>query len=460
MAIPCAAEFVRKADDEEKVVESEFENLYKMRKIYLLLFCFSATVILAQNPISPPGVYIADPSARVMPDGKLYVYGSNDEARNYYCSTIHHLLSTSDMKTWTLTRNIFSSKGSNDLVPYSDAPLYAPDAIEKAGRYYLYYCMAGGNEGVATANFPQGPFSRGESLPIKGIDPAVFIDDDGQAYYYWGQFSAKGAKLNKDIRTLDLSTVTDGLVTEQNHRFHEGSWVFKRKGIYYFVYTSLSDKAEATTIAYSTSKNPLGPFIYGGVIIDNTGCDPCSWNNHGSVAQYQGQWYIFYHRSTHASNMMRKACVEKISFNADGSIPQVEMTSQGAGGPLDAFQRIDAARACLLTGKMRIVMSGPDKEELSRIEHYNLATYKYLEFSRVPKKITVRVAAQAGGKIEILTNSYISHAKIDIPAGDGKTYSEFSASVNSITEGVSQVRLRFIGAEDKDLMRLDSFWFE
>ncbi|MDP4206786.1 MAG: family 43 glycosylhydrolase, partial [Bacteroidota bacterium] len=311
----------------------------RIKKFCLLPFYLYCMVVSAQNPISPPGVYIADPSARVMSDGKLYIYGSNDESRGYYCSSVHHLLSTSNMKDWALTRNIFTS----------DAILYAPDCIERSGKCYLYYCMSDGSEGVATAKSPKGPFEKGERLPVSGIDPAVFIDDDGQAYYYWGQFSAKGAKLNRDMKTLDLSTVTKGLVTEKEHRFHEGGWVFKRNGIYYYVYTALNDKEEATAISYSTSKSPLGPFTYGGVIIDNTGCDPCSWNNHGSVAEYKGEWYVFYHRSTHACNMMRKACVEKIHFNADGSIPQVEMTTQGAGNPLDAFSATDAARACLLT---------------------------------------------------------------------------------------------------------------
>jgi beta-xylosidase len=415
---------------------------------------------MAQNPISPAGVYIADPSARVMPDGKLYIYGSRDESRDYYCSKQYNILSSSDLKHWDLTKGTFATAGTNDQVSYSDDILYAPDCVEKDGTYYLYYCLANGGEGVATSSSPKGPFINGTPLDVKGIDPVVFIDDDGQAYYYWGQFSAKGAKLNKDMKTIDASSIKDGLVTEKEHHFHEGSWVFKRNGLYYFVYTSLSDKKEATTIGYSISKSPLGPFKYMGTIIDNTGCDPCSWNNHGSVTEYKGEWYVFYHRSTHACQTLRKACVEKIHFNADGSIPQVEMTSQGAGNPLDAFSTTDAARACLLTGKMRIVQSGPEREELARIEHYNLATYKYLKFSHSPKKIIVRVASQAGGKIQVLTDSYSTRGTIDIPAGDGKTYREYSADIKDIPEGIFQVRFRFLGSEDKDLMRFDSFRFE
>jgi arabinoxylan arabinofuranohydrolase len=426
-----------------------------------MILCVLSMTAAAQNPISPMGVYLADPAAHVMPDGKLYVYGSNDVSRNYYCSSKHDVLSTSDMTNWTLTKNIFSMKGSdNNVNSAENSILYAPDAISKNGKYYLYFCLADNTEGVAEGKSPIGPFEKRIKLPVNGIDPAVFIDDDGQAYYFWGQFSAKGCKLNSDMKTLNLSTMKDSLVTEEKHHFHEGSWVFKRNGIYYYVYTALNSKAEATAIGYSMSFSPMGPYKYGGIIIDNSGCDPCTWNNHGSVVEYKGQWYVFYHRSTHACNTMRKACVEKISFNADGTIPQIEMTSQGASGPLDAFHTIDAARACLLTGKMRIVQSGPGREELARIEHYNQATYKYIYFSHQPKKIIIRVSPQTGGRIQVLTDSYAVRGTVNIPAGDGNTYYEYSAPIQNIRKGVVQLRLRIEGEEDKDLMRIDSFRFE
>lgn len=424
-----------------------------------LILTLNGKIISAQNPISPFGVYIADPTARVMSDGNLYVYGSTDIERNSYCSKTYHVLTTSNMINWRINENIFSSNGKYDKVKYSDGILYAPDCIEHYGKYYLYYCLSDNSEGCAIGYTPY-QFSISETkFPISGIDPAVFIDDDGQAYYYWGQFSACGAKLNQDMRTLDLSTIKKGLVTEEKHRFHEGSWVFKRKGIYYYVYTAINERGEATSIDYSTSKSPLGPFEYGGTIIDNYGCDPCTWNNHGSVVEYNNQWYVFYHRSTHACQSMRKVCVEKIYFEEDGSIKQVEMTSQGAGNPLNAFTKVDAARACFLTGKVRIIQSGIAKEELARIEHYNSATYKYLNFHKKPQTIKVKAASLAGGKILVLTNSYKAHAIIDIPAGNGE-YKEYSASVNDIPVGISQLRLRFEGEEDKDLMRLDSFYFE
>lgn len=181
--------------------------------------------MFAQNPISPFGVYIADPSARVMPDGKLYIYGSKDENRKDYCSKGYHVLSPFDLKHWNIKKKVFSSCKPNDNINYSDAVLYAPDCIERNGKYFLYYCMSDNSEGVASGDKPDKFYKDGLKLPVDGIDPAVFIDDDGQAYYYWGQFSACGAKLNNDMRSIDTTTIKRGLVTEEEHRFHEGSWM-------------------------------------------------------------------------------------------------------------------------------------------------------------------------------------------------------------------------------------------
>jgi beta-xylosidase len=119
------------------------------------------TVVKAQNPIVPAGVYIADPSARVWKDGKLYIYGSTDESPDYYCSYRHDILSTSDLKTWTITKDVFASKGDKDQVPYNDALLFAPDVAFKNGTYYMYYCQPdkSNSEGVATSKSPLGPLS-------------------------------------------------------------------------------------------------------------------------------------------------------------------------------------------------------------------------------------------------------------------------------------------------------------
>ena len=251
------------------------------------------------KPYFSPGVYIADPTARVNADGKMYIYGSLDTVPGSYCSERYHVLSSGDLLRWRLHPNTFASKGENDAVPYADGMLYAPDMMQRNGAYYLYYCMSDGSEGVAVSKSPAGPFADGKKMEgIRGIDPTVFTDDDGQAYYYWGQFAAKGARLNPDMKTIDFASAKDSLLTEKEHYFHEGGFMFKRAGVYYFVYTHIGRQDRATCIGYATSASPMGPFKYGGVIVDNAGCDPESWNNHGSVVEFKGQWYVLYHRST------------------------------------------------------------------------------------------------------------------------------------------------------------------
>ena len=123
----------------------------------------------ALNPIAPPGVYIADPEVRQMPDGRIYVYGSRDEPGNEWCSHSYHVLSSSDLVNWHVEQFSFATEGLGKQVDYTDRLLYAPDCIYKDGKYYLYYCLAGGgdDEGVAVSSSPYGPFRDGKK--IEGI---------------------------------------------------------------------------------------------------------------------------------------------------------------------------------------------------------------------------------------------------------------------------------------------------
>lgn len=413
-----------------------------MRKAIIISAAAALLAIsaFAQNPISPMGVYIADPSSRVAPDGKLYIYGSLDVQPGRYCSKDYHVLSSADLKQWTLHPNSFTW----------EMDLYAPDVMFRNGTYYLYFDTPRGEEFVAVSNSPEGPFHDG--VKIEGptqIDPNIFIDDDGQAYYFWGQFSAKGAKMNPDMKTLDLSTVVEGVVTEKDHFFHEGSYVVKRGKYYYFIYADISRNNRPTCLGYSMSTSPLGPYEYKGVIIDNDGCNPGNWNNHGSIVQFGDDWYVLYHRSTHGSRQMRKACIEKITFNEDGTINEVEMTSQGAAGPLNAFSELDAAKACLMSGHVRIRRTEGNemREELGAIHGGDAAAWKYLDFGKGAKKISLKVKSKLGGTIEVRTGSADGKVlgKIKIPAGSDWT--TVSGKIRKV-KGVQALWLTFDGVKD------------
>lgn len=308
---------------------------------------------------------IPDGEAHVMPDGKIYLYGSLDEHKRKWCSDKYKVIFSSDLEKWEESDVSFSIEDVpwakevhlpefvNTAKSYEEIPasismfipkaaklipfkiflkilkknlisqqknklLYAPDCICKNGTYYLYFCLSDGSEGVAESDSPVGPFKQSVRLPISGIDPAVFVDDDGQAYYYWGQFSSFGAKLNPDMKSIDESSIVKGILTEKKHHFHEGSSMRKRNDIYYYVFADIVN-GKPTSLGYATSKSPLGPFAYQGIIVDNIYFNPQSWNNHGSIEEFNGKWYVFFHAST-KGKYKRRACIAPIEFDENGLI--------------------------------------------------------------------------------------------------------------------------------------------
>ena len=417
------------------------------------------------NPLLPRKHFVPDAEARVMPDGKLYLYGSYDlSGCKNYCSKQYHVFVCEDEKleNWTDCGISFRNDAEQSDVPWNpDTTLYAPDAIERNGKYYLYMCGDNGFEGVAVSDKPEGPFT--DAQPIigadrNGIDPSVFVDDDGQAYYFWGQFRLKGAKLNDDMVSLDLSSVKEDILTEMEHGFHEGSSIRKHNGKYYMIYTDIS-RGRATCMSYAIADNPMGPYTHGGVIVDNTYCDPSSWNNHGSILEYKGQWYIFYHRSSQNSNTSRRVCVEKIHFNSDGSINEVRMTSTGASDPICAFDWIDASLACRMKGSLYIApQPGCDPENPNEvltnvgkgdcIEDW--AEYRDIDFGAGARKWTLR--AKGEGKAYVMTAENRILGSVDV---HGDNFAEFTGELEDDLHGAQPLWLLFKGEN----MVIDAYRF-
>ena len=399
-----------------------------------------------RNPILPLDIHIPDSEGHVMPDGKLYLYGSFDDREDVYCSEKYHVVSTPDMEHWTVHDVSLSGqdipwvndpdvpkypgidwtnptpfirkmledmkskednmkeaieKAEKEQVPF----LYAPDCIYKDGKYYLYFCMSDDSEGVAVSDRPEGPFTDPVQLPCGGIDPAIFIDDDGQAYYYWGQLFSHGVKLNDDMVSFDREMIVDNLVTEEEHFFHEGSSMRKIGDTYYYVYADMQ-RGKPTSLGYATGKSPLGPFEYRGIIIDNDGCDPESWNNHGSIECVNGQWYVFYHRCSRGCQQHRRLCIEPISVNEDGTIDEVKMTSQGVGEPFAPGETIMGYQACGLKGTVYIGVNKENDaacgETLQNISDGDEAVFRYVKSAKEFSKI--RLTASGSGMVEVWMN--------------------------------------------------------
>lgn len=423
------------------------------------------------NPILPLHHYVPDVEAHQWADGRMYIYGSYDiGGREAYCSDVYHVFSSSDLLYWkdhgvSFRSGDFHSCGE----AFPDRMLYAPDCIFYNGVYYLYFCKSDGSEGVAMSSSPSGPFVDAKAIAGAdgdAIDPAAFVDDDGKVYYYWGQFHARGACMKPGMAEIDPNTLHTELLTEKEHGFHEGVSVRKRNGIYYLIYTDIS-RGKATCISYATSESPLGPFVKGGVIIDNTGCDSETWNNHGSIAEFNGKWYVFYHRSSRASKFNRRACIEPISFCEDGSIPEVEMTTQGISGPLDARIKLEAWRACLLSGNVRTeaadVPGEVQKSEiLSSIKGGDWAAFKYINFGRGVSEFYVKASSTSeGGCIEIRIGSIhgdlIGRCEV-LRTGGFSEWKTFSCPVHNATD-VQAVYLLFRGGAGR-LFNIESFRFE
>ena len=255
----------------------------------------------SHNPLLLPQFHVPDGEAHVMPDGKLYIYGSYDDCELAYCSDFYRVISTPDMKTWTVHQKAmegaavpwFREDMAGQVYGTDEAPdtpfirmmnaaiaddpdkdyfgnlverertalLYAPDGAHKDGKYYLYFCMEDGSEGVGISDRPEGPFGDFRQLPAQGIDPAILVDDDGNAYYFWGQFSARGVKLNPDMVSYDPAQVKKDIVTEEEHFFHEGFSIRRIGDTYYAVFSEIS-RGKPTALGYATAKHPLGPYTY------------------------------------------------------------------------------------------------------------------------------------------------------------------------------------------------------
>lgn len=431
-----------------------------MKRLLTLIAATAGIALAAQNPVFIPNAYNSDPQARVWTvDGeeRLFIYGSRDENTAYYCSRRYDVFSTTDMIHWQGGESF-----SSDEVPYNNEFLYAPDCMEKDGKYYLYYSQSGSGfvEGTAVSDSPYGPFRDGKPVEwAQQIDPSVFVDDDGTAWLFWGQFSAKCAKLNPDMRSIDPTTNRDGIITESEHHFHEGIQAFKHNGTYYLVFADISRRGTPTCLGYATSDSVTGPYTYRGVIIDNFGCDPAVWNNHGSVACFKGQWYVFYHRSSCGSVTMRSTCIEPIEILPDGSIPEVRMTSTGAGDPLSPFVDDNLpARACMLKGHVRI-----DRDlHLSGIRGGDMAEWINFDFLVSPTTFSITVIPNTGGRIRVATDLLYKAplATIEVPSGDGETPITLETKLNSSPIGILPLRLLFDGPDTSDLFTIVSFSFK
>ncbi|KAF9869525.1 putative glycosyl hydrolase family 43 [Colletotrichum karsti] len=314
-------------------------------------------------------LYTADPSAHVF-NGKIYIYPSHDRETDIkfndngdqYDMADYHVFSTSSLDPLEPVVDHGVVLKTED-VPWVSKQLWAPDAAFKDGKYYLYFPARDKQDvfriGVAVSDKPEGPF-KADPEPIKGsysIDPASFVDDDGQGYLYFGglwggqlQCYQKGndvfdaewlgakeptgegvyalgprvAKLSDDMHQFDgevqeiliLDPETKKPIPADDHdrRFFEAAWLHKRDNVYYFSYST----GDTHYLCYATSDSPLGPFTYGGRILEPV----LGWTTHHSIVEFKGQWWLFHHdcELSNGVDHLRSVKVKEIFYDGDGKI--------------------------------------------------------------------------------------------------------------------------------------------
>jgi len=312
-----------------------------MKKILLSLLLFMIAQLNAQNEIAFKNkgnplvkhMYTADPSAHVF-DGRMYVYTSHDENDATYFDMLDwHVFSSENLVDWVDHGAILSLED----VDWAEKWAWAPDAIERNGNYYFYYPVERAKIGVAISDSPTGPFEdkRGkaiidntgqiEKIGKEPIDPSVFIED-GQAYMYFGCREPKVVKLKKNMMNLkgDVQDLKiHGIENDKEHfggYYGEAPWVFKRKETFYLLYSNGWGKE--STLVYATGKDPMGPFEFQGEVMDVVN----SWTSHGSIVEFKGKWYVFYHNMELSKNNYRRSiCFDEITFDENGMINKLKL---------------------------------------------------------------------------------------------------------------------------------------
>lgn len=443
-----------------------------------LFVFFLVQFVVAQNPIIR-NQYSADPSARVF-ENRVYVYPSHDILATqgkgrvgWFCMEDYHVFSSSNLTDWT-DHGIVITQNKIPWVKPNSYSMWAPDCIERNGKYYFYFPTSpadtanlgrGFTVGVAIANKPEGPYTP-VATPIKGvhgIDPNVFIDKDGQAYLYWSNGNSTGgniyaAKLKSNMTELDSEIKTLSELSPKGLK--EGPYLFERNGIYYITYPHVENKIER--LEYAMSNHPLGPFKVTGVIMDEspTGC----WTNHHSVIRFKKQWFLFYHHNDYspAFDKARSVRADSLFFNSDGTIKKVIPTLRGIG-ITKASSKIQIDRYTAISN------NGTSIAFIDTSNHFlgwktifsqagSWVQYNSVDFGKKPlKTVTVKTVAPAGSTLQIHAKSINGtvFAEIKIPAGSN--WKELKINVLKFIPGIQNL---FIVSKDGKPAEIDWIRFE
>ncbi|KAK8003383.1 hypothetical protein PG989_003102 [Apiospora arundinis] len=399
-------------------------------------------VTRADNPIVQT-IFSTDPAPMIYND-RVYVFtGRDQDGATGYDMREWHLYSTSDMQNWQdhgVPANLATFSWAN-------ANAWAGQTVQRNGKFYFYVPIreksGAMSIGVGVSDKIEGPYKDALGKPLVSnneIDPTVYIDTDGQAYLYWGNPNLSYVKLNTDmisysggVNKVQLTTAGFGQRNGNAQRpttFEEGPWLYKRNSTYYMIYAA---NCCSEDIRYSTGPSATGPWTYRGVIMASAGA---SFTNHPGMIDYKGKSYFFYHNGAlpGGSGYQRSVAVEEFTYNSDGSIPTIRMST---GGPAQGVKTEVASEG-------GIAVSFINNGDYIKVRGVNFG-------SAGAKSFSARVSsATSGGKIEVRLGSATGTlAGTCTVAGTGSwtTWATVTCSVSGAT-GTKDLFLRFTGGND------------
>jgi hypothetical protein len=475
--------------------------------------------IKGANPYMPLWEHVPDGEPRVFEyqgEKRVYVYGSHDSERTQYCGREYVVWSApvEDLTDWTC-------HGVSYRTHY-DSILYAPDVVQKGDTFYLYAAeKCGSLIVVASAKTPWGPFEDPVETKL-GFDPGVLVDEDGKVYAYWGGCAAPCyiAEMEDDMATIKADTLVenplghstcpwDPKLNEDGHvslidAFFEASSPRKVLGKYIYLYSKRYEKPVPELgvfepcngfLSYRMSDTPFGPFHDGGDISFNggeilhdaegVGTMTYRWgNNHGSIMEVNGKWYIFYHRQTGTNEYSRQAMLEPVdvAMGSDGKIyigdityrcgepvsaKPVEMTSQGPHvNGLDARKWISAGYACHIHGGSRRAYIRPEYEErddlsapVVDITSGVTVGFRYLQFgANTPKTVTAVLEKAQKVQVRVRLDSYRGRI-VSLLEYDGSE-TERTAALDTGIIGKHAVYFEFLLQDPEETCIFDRFTFD
>lgn len=430
---------------------------------------------MSQNRPVVQTKFTADPAPMVH-DGTVYLYTSHDEddapeGMGSFLMKDWLLYTSTDMVNWTDHGAVASLKDFKWLNKENGA--WAAHCVERNGKFYLYCPLHGNGIGVLVADSPFGPFIDPIGKPLVwqkehwyDIDPNIWIDDDGQAYLYWGNPTLYYVKLNEDMISTSGEIVEDKTFPKREDRespyhYQEGPWVFKRNDYYYNTYASTCCPEG---IGYAMGKTPVGPWEFKGYIMKP---DRRSSGNHPGVIQYKDKWYVFgfnfllNFRQTDKHHERRSVCVAEITFNPDGTIQELPWWEEGTPvnpvGTLNPYKRTEAETIAWCEGlKTKSNASGGIYVTAVHINDY--IRVREVDFKKGAKSFEVSAASVSGGKIEIRLGNVDGQllGVCDIHStGGAETWKTFTTNVKKV-KGVHDLYFVFKGGEG-ELFNLD-YW--